>query len=208
MAGHARAGDDRLVFAAAPDIFPDTGSGRVRTHLAFGPGSGWSALAKVASLRPRDARHVAVEAVIYDPSVHTAEIGVVAPPVNPSSLPRLPTRPEVTGLRARTMPGDNSRGVFSWAPAPGAEVYHFEMAEGMDPLDPDVIWTRIADVSASGLAATLLFATRTMVRVRAVGLAAGPWQSATLGTLISAMWNTSSTTPMWTVDTNLMWSTS
>ncbi|MES2664995.1 MAG: host specificity factor TipJ family phage tail protein [Pseudomonadota bacterium] len=199
------AGDDMLVFATLPDVTPDTGSDRDRSHIAFGPGQAWSALAKVASLRPRTSRRVEIEAVIYDPSVHTAEDGVVAPPVNPSSLPRLPTRPVVADLRARTMPGDSTRGVFSWQPAPGAEIYHFEMAEGADPADPTVVWTRIADTSASGLAATLLFSTRTMVRVRGVGMTAGRWKAATLGTLISAMWNTSSATAMWTTDPTLMW---
>jgi hypothetical protein len=51
-----------------------------------------------------------------------------------------------------------------------------------------------------------MFSNRTMIRVRAAGLAAGPWVAATIGTLIPDMYNTDDTA-MYTTDLNQMWST-
>jgi len=42
--------------------------------------------------------------------------------------------------------------------------------------------------------------------VRGLGLAAGPWVAAAIGTLIADMWNLDPRTPMWTSDANPMWS--
>lgn len=45
-----------------------------------------------------------------------------------------------------------------------------------------------------------------MVRVRGLGLAAGDWAASAFGLLIPQMWNTDPT-PMWTAESNAMWST-
>jgi hypothetical protein len=149
---------------------------------------------------------VAIEAVAEDPAVHAAETGVALPPRARSSLPRRFTRPEVAGLFALPVPGDPTMATIGWRPAPGADTYHVEMAEGLDPADPDAAWTRVADTSAANRAVVLLHARRTMIRVRGLGLTAGPWTAATIGALITAFWNPSPATPMWTADGNLMWS--
>jgi hypothetical protein len=120
-------------------------------------------------------------------------------------LPRRPVLPVVTGLGARRMPGDTLRAVFAWVPAPGADLYQVEMAEGADPLDPLVTWTRAGDTTGSSYVLSLLHPNRTMIRVRGLGLAAGPWVASTLGSLILNFWN-SDPTPMWTADANPMWS--
>ncbi|MDZ7908264.1 MAG: phage tail protein [Gemmobacter sp.] len=197
---------DQLVFATAPDILPYTGSDRERSHLAFGPGSLWAAACKVTAVRPKSLHLVTIEAVPDDPSVHSAETGRVAAPLRLSALPRRFTRPEVTGLLARRIPGDNTRVLLAWRPAAGAETYQIEMAEGDDPAAADVTWTRIADTSATQIAVLTLYAARTMVRVRGLGLAAGDWAASTFGLLIPQMWNTDPT-PMWTAESNAMWST-
>ena len=140
-----------------------------------------------------------------DPSVHTAESGVVAPPIRTSGLPRRPTKPVVSGLFARRIPGDATRAVFGWRPAQGAEIYNLEMAEGDNVADPDTGWTRVADTAMTQRAAQLMYTNRTMVRVRGSGLAAGPWIAATLGALVPDFW-LSDDTPFWTADGDPFWS--
>ena len=195
-----------MILTATPDMTPEVaGQTRERTHVTFGSTTTWRTLAKVISARPRGLYEVEIEAVTEDPSVHSAETGVVAPPIVTSLLPRRVTRPIVAGLFASKIPGEAVRCVLGWQPAPGAEVYHVEMAEGADVSDAQAKWTRVADTSAATQAQFLLHSARTMIRVRGVGLAAGPWVAATLGSLIVTFWNTDDT-PMWTVDANPMWS--
>jgi predicted phage tail protein len=195
-----------VILTATPDMTPEVaGQDRERTHVVFGTTSTYRTLAKVISARPRDLYHVAIEAVAEDPSVHTAETGVTAPPIVTSTLPRRVTRPVVSGLFAARIPGDATRCVIGWRPAANAEVYHVEMAEGEDVADPDAKWTRVADTSAATNAHFLLHSRRTMIRVRGVGLAAGPWAAATLGSLIPYIWNTDDTL-IWTGDSNPIWS--
>ncbi|MBD3764935.1 MAG: phage tail protein [Rhodobacterales bacterium] len=197
--------DRQVVFTEGSGITPDTGAARERTHVMFGTADTWSALARVTSVRPRGLYEVEIEAVIEDPSVHTADAGATAPPVSYSSLAATPVQPVVGNLIARKLPGDATRALFSWAPAPGAALYQVEMAEGDDPSAPAISWTPIADITQTSIALGLLYSARTMIRVRGVGLAAGPWIARTLGALIPDFWNTDQT-PMWTLDTNPMWS--
>ena len=195
-----------VILAVTPDIVPEVrGQDRERTHVVFGTTTTWVTMAKVLSARPSDLYHVTIQAVTEDPSVHTAETGIVAPPIVTSSLPRQVTRPIVTGLFATRIPGNATRCVIGWQPAPGADVYHVEMAEGADVNDPQAFWTRVADTSAATQASTLLHAARTMIRVRGVGLAAGPWTAATLGSLIPGFW-LSDDTPFWGADSDPFWS--
>jgi hypothetical protein len=203
----AGASDYELILATVPDFGVEAaGQMRERTHVAFGTAATYSTMAKVLTARPRGLYEVAIDAVVEDPSVHTAETGVVAPPLVTSNLPRRPTKPIVAGLFARRIPGDAARAVFGWQPAPGADTYDLEMAEGTDVDDPDARWTRVSDTSAATQAQFLLHSARTMIRVRGVGLTAGPWVAATLGSLISDFWNTDAT-PFWTSDSNPFWST-
>ena len=196
-----------VILTSTPDMTPEVdGQTRERTHVTFGTASTWRTLALVIRVQPRGLYEVEIEAVTEDPSVHTAETGVVAPPIRTSLLPRRITQPVVSGLFARRIPGETSRAVFGWRPAPNADMYNIEMAEGIDVNDPDTGWTRVADTAMTQRSINLMYVNRTMVRVRGVGLAAGPWISATIGTLIPGMWN-SNNTPMWTADVDPMWST-
>lgn len=193
-----------LVLAETPDMTPYTGADHERTHVVFGAAAP-AVYAKVASVRPRGLYDVAIEAVIEDPSVHTAETGVVAAAIRTSALPRATTRPVVTGLMAHQMPDDPTRVVLAWQPAVGASDYQIEMAQGSDVTDPDVSWSRVADTSATDYVLTLLYSSQTLIRVRGMGLAAGPWVADSVGSLINLMWTTD-TTAMWTADANAMWS--
>ena len=182
-----------------PDMTPYTGSDRERTHVVFGKAETWRTLAKVTGIKPRGLYEVGIEAVTEDPSVHTADTGVTAAPIRTSNLPRVVTIPVVSGLMARRIPGDNSRAVLAWRPAVGAVSYQIEMASGIDPSDPTVTWTRTADTTATNFVLPLFFAAQTLIRVRGIGLTAGPWVAAALGTLIPNMWNTDATA-MWTTE--------
>ena len=202
----AGATEYKVVLTLTPDMTPEVfGQSRERTHVTFGTANTWRTLAKVIRVQPRGLYEVEIEAVTEDPSVHTAESGVVAPPIRTSGLPRRPTKPVVSGLFARRIPGDATRAVFGWRPAQGAEIYNLEMAEGDNVADPDTGWTRVADTAMTQRAAQLMYTNRTMVRVRGSGLAAGPWIAATLGALIPDFW-LSDDTPFWTADTDPFWS--
>jgi len=194
-----------VVLAETPDVTPYTGSDHERSHVVFGTASTWRAEARVASLRPRGLHEVEIECVIEDPSVHTADQGVTAPPIIISDLPRRVTAPVVQRLRARLLPGDVARVLLSWQPSPGADLYQIEMAEGSDPSDPTVSWTRAGDTTSTNYVATLLYANRSLIRVRGVGLMAGAWAATSIGSLVTDFWF-ADTTPFWQADANPFWS--
>jgi hypothetical protein len=193
---------DIVALAVAPDLVPDTGPARERMHLAFRPAAVPPLLAKVRSVVPEDGQRVRIVAIPDDPSVHAAETGRTAPPLVTSQLPRLPRAPAVAQLRARLLPGTPRRAVLSWEPAPGAETYHIDMAEGDDPTAPDLTWTRAADTTATDYVTTLLFDLRTVFRVRGVGLAAGPWAAVGTSSLARLFWAPGA--PFWTAS-HPMW---
>ena len=193
-----------IQLASAPDEAPYTGGDAERTQIAFGQSETWRALAKVAGIRPRGLYRVAIDAVVEDPSVHTAEIGAVAPPVSYSALPKTPVLPVVAQLLARMVPDDPDRVVISWRPAPGASGYQVEMAEGAALDDPDVSWTRVAETTASQHLLTVLYPDRTMVRVRGLGLAPGPWSAAAVGQLVGLYWLYPDAA-FWGADPDLHW---
>jgi len=193
-----------VVLAATPDITPQVGSEMERTHVVFGLASP-AVHAKVMSVKPRGKYEVGLEAVIEDPSVHTAETGVVAPAIILSSLPRTLTKPVIGGLTARLDPNDANRVLVMWQPAPGAETYQIEMAEGSDPAAFTGTWTRVADTTGSQFVLSLLAPFQTLIRVRGLGLAAGDWNATALGSLLGRFWNVNGALPMWTLGTDPMW---
>ena len=180
--------DNVLVLAEAPPEAPFTGTDAERTHIAFGGAETWRAPCKVVSVTPRGLHRVLIEAVVDDPSVHTADAGAVAPPVRYSALPRRVVLPVVDGLMARLMEDEPDRAVLAWRPAPGADLYQIEMAEGADLADPNVSWTRVAETTASQHFVTVLHPARTMIRVRGIGLAPGPWIAGAFGSLVGLYW--------------------
>lgn len=198
--------DDVLQFATAPDPAPFTGPDAERTHIAFGQAETWRALAKVASVTPRTHYRVLIEAVVEDPAVHTAETGAVAEPISYSALPRVPVRPVVAQLMARSLPDGPGLTVLAWRPAPGAESYHVELADGFDLADTTVSWTRVADTTASQLVVTVGDAASTLVRVRGLGLAPGPWTVASVGALVGLFWLADGATH-WGADPDPYWRT-
>ena len=194
-----------VVLGATPTPPPYTGSAYERTHVVFGAGEAWRQPAKVIAIRPRGLYDVEIEAVNEDPSVHTAEDGMTAPAVSYSSLQTLYTAPVIAGLNMASSTTDNSKALLTWTPAPGADGYQIEMAQGTDPYASDISWTRVGETSANNFAVTALYGAQTLIRVRAIGMSAGPWVTMFYGSSAdymwtndaALMWNAVTTTPMW-----------
>lgn len=195
----------QVVLDADPTPAPYTGSDYERTHVVFGWADTWSQPARVVAVRPRGLYEVQIEAITEDPSVHTAETGTTAPPIQTSQLTTLYTAPAIAGLTMASSTSDNSKALLSWTPAPGADSYQIEMAAGVDPYDPNTIWTRVGETSANNYAVTALYGAQTLIRVRGVGLTAGPWVTLFFGSSADYMW-TNDAALMWSAtDTDLMW---
>lgn len=195
-----------LVLAEEPDFTPYTGMNEERTHISFGPGEAWRQPAKVISAKPRGLYSVAIECVNEDVSVHTAETGEVAPPVQYSQLPTNYTAPVVKNLHLKSSASDANKVLMVWTPAPGAKSYDIEMAAGTDPYAADLVWTRVTDTTANNMAVTALYGAQTLIRVRGVGLVAGPWSALFYGSESDFMW-ADDAADMWDADdSTLMWS--
>lgn len=188
-----------VVLATSPDFTPYTGLTEERTHGCFGWGETWRQLARVTAIRPRGLNTVEIECVNEDPSVHTADQGVTAPPVNSSQLPTYNTAPVVLGLSARSMPGSPEKMLLSWQPAPGADYYLIEQSSDRET------WTRTGEPSACNYVATALYGAQTVIRVAAVGMTRGPWVSVDYSLTADYMW-TGDANLMWNADdSTLMW---
>ncbi len=192
------AADNELVLTTRPVTVPYTGQDYERTHIAFGWGETWRQLAKVIAVRPRGLHQVEIEAINEDPSVHSADQGVTAPAVVTSQLTTLYTTPLIADLTLRSSTTDNSKALLTWTPAPGAETYQIEMAAGSNPYAANLVWTRVGETSANNFAVTSLYGAQTLIRVRGVGMTAGPWVALFYG---------SSADYMWVSDAQLMWQT-
>lgn len=183
---------------SAPDFTPYTGNDEERTHYSFGWGDTWAQLARVLAVRPISLTRFKIEAINEDPSVHTADQGIIAPAVVSSQLPRVLTSPVVLGLTARSKPGDTTTMLLSWEPSPGADYYIIEQSQDGES------WIRTGEPSSCNYTATALYGAQTIIRVAAVGLTRGPWVQVAYGMSADYMW-TSDANAMWTADTNTMW---
>lgn len=189
----------KLVMAESPDFTPYTGQKEERTHIVFGWGETWRQLARVISCKPKDEYTVELTCVNEDNSVHTADQGILAPPVNSSQLSATPSAPEIVGLDARSMPGDPTAMLITWRPAPGAEYYIVEQsADGL-------AWTRTIETRANNVTAKALYGSQTIIRVSAVGSVRGSWVSFNYALAADYMWNSNPATLMWSADSNQMW---
>lgn len=201
----AGAADNQLVLGSSPAVTPYAGSAYERTHAVFGWAETWRQTAKVISVRPRGLYQVEIEAITEDPSVHTAENGLIAPAVQTSQLTTRYTTPLIADLTLRSSTSDNSKALLTWTPAPGAETYQVEMAAGTSPYDANLAWTRVGETSANNYAVTALYGAQTLIRVRGVGLSAGPWVTLFYGASADYMWVLDSALMWNATDTTLMW---
>lgn len=211
------AGADEILLTDDLDFEPEVlGQDRERTRGSLGPAQSWAALAKIVAVEPVDEFRVRLGAVLEDPAVHGAELGQVAAPRVHGQLPRAPVAPVVRGLRASV--ASDGLAWISWRGVLGATVYHVEVAEGGVTVDPEEGWSRVAEVSATQLVARLPYGPRSRVRVRAVGLAAGPWATVQVGSARQVVWLTVSdpslvvlwerrgTGTAWDLLTDVIWS--
>lgn len=198
-----RGADDRtLVLTVQPDITPDTGAGRERSRVSFGPGQAWAQRALVTAVRPAGDGTVQIECVNDDPSVHTAEFGSFPPPVQASLLATQYTAPQISGLSLRSSSNDPGVALLSWQAAPGAEYYLIEMSASQT----GAAWTRVGETSAANYAVAALYGAGTWIRVAAYGRTRGPWVTLSFGMEADYMWSADDSTPMWSPDTSRpMW---
>lgn len=188
-----------VVLAETPDITPDFGIDRERTHFAFGLADAMYITARVLSIKPRSLNKVAVYAVVESDYVHNADTGS-APSDDAWQLPTINTVPVIAGLLGRSDYNDVDKMFLSWQPAAGAEYYLIEVS------DSGQGWTRIGETRTSNYTAIAPYGNRTQVRVCGVGAVKGPWVEINYGASASYMWNSLDTTLMWDADdTILMW---
>lgn len=200
----AGAATNILILSNKPTTTPYTGGDEERTHVVFGWADTWRQSAKVITVRPRGLYQVEIEAINEDPSVHTAETGMTAPPVQSSQLTTLYTSPVIADLTLRSSTSDPLKALLTWSPAPGADNYLIEMAAGVDPNDPALSWSRVGDTTANNFAVTAIYGAQTLIRVRAIGLSVGPWMTLSYGNNADYMWQPSANA-MYTPSADPFW---
>ncbi len=170
-----------------------------RSHVAFGPAAAQYITAKVLGITPRSQSAVDMALVVDSDYVYQAEAGVM-PGSSAWQLPLADTAPVVRGMLARSMPDNINQMVISWAPSPGAERYLIEISSD------GTSWTRVGETTASSYLGPALYGSSTLIRVAAAGITRGPWSQSAYGSAAGYMWSANSATPMWTINTNKMWS--
>lgn len=170
-----------VVLSISPSVTPYTGSGEERTHIAFGASETWRQPARVVAVRPQSLTQVEIEAVNEDPSVHTAESGMTAPPMTTSQLVGSVTAPTLSGLVASSLPYQPDRMVVSWKPSPWADHYLVEQS------GDGTTWTRVGSATDTSLTAIVLYGSNTQVRVAAVNSAVGPWAVVALNASVAVV---------------------
>lgn len=188
----------QAVLAEAPAITPYTGSAAERTQYRFG----WTPIqyAITLGLRPISHRHVEIQAVNEDARVHTAEIGQYPTQAPTSQLANYTAAPSLSGLTARSDPGDVAIMILSWEASPWADHYLIEQSTDGQA------WSRVGETSATNFVLRAMYGNATLVRVAAVGATRGPWVTIAYGDSADYMWSADDTTLMWAVDdTTPMW---
>lgn len=142
-------------------------------RYAFGWAQNTVQQARVLSVKPLGLYQVALECINEDPSVHSADQGVVLPPVVSTQLANYTNAPVVSGVTVTPMLYQSNVLLVSWAPALWADYYVVEQSsDGQN-------WTAAGRTGSNSLNITGLFGATTLVRVAAVGLAKGPWSYST-----------------------------
>ena len=157
------------VLATAPDFTPYTGIDEERTTYNFGPADQMDKLCLVRSIKPRSLDRVELSLVMEDDAVHTADTGTPTPSRNWNLISRI-TSPNIAELDV-TLGGTSRTPMInvSWLAASGADTYQVEYS-----YDGQLSWIRAADTTATQAAFPAQRGV-VSVRVRAIGLAAGPY---------------------------------
>ena len=196
-----RGGAERdVILASVPDFPVYVGGNEERTHYALGAAEAFRQPARVLSIRPRGLHSVEIGCINEDASVHTAELGMIAPAIQYSLLAGYTNAPVIEGLTVRSSPSDPLKMLLSWKASAWAEYYLIEQSsDGAN-------WTRTGETGTSNYAATALYGSATLIRVAAVGIAKGPWVQVAYGDGADYAWNAIDTTLAWNADdTTLAW---
>ena len=190
-----------VLLEALEDGFePYTGTAYERTRYHFGWGATWGQRAIVLAIIPRSEKWVEIQAVAEDDNVHTAETGAIVPTAPTSQLANYRAAPVVEGLIARSDPGDVTRMLLSWQPAPWAQYYLIQVSADGEA------WTSLGRSDVANFEARAIYGAETRVRVAAVNTARGLWVTVQYGDSADYMWTGSDDDLMWTgSDDDLMW---
>ena len=172
--------DQAIVFSSDPDFA--TG---VQLRLewveagryTFGWAQNTVQQARVISVKPMGLYQVALQCINEDPSVHSADQGVVSPPVVTTQLANYTNAPVVSGVTVTPMLYQSNVLLVHWQPALWADYYVIEQSsDGQN-------WTAAGRTGSTSVTINGLYGATTLVRVAAVGLAKGPWSYSTAVTL-------------------------
>jgi len=137
----------------------------------LGGSTGWTKNLIVSRITPDSDNTVALEAVLYDASVFTDD-GAFAPEIpdhdtNPTP-PDIPTL-DCSSVQVAWLPGSNTEGIVSWAPAYGARRYELQKS-----VDSGTSWSDLASTESTSVVIPMnegVF----LLRIRALGIGAGTW---------------------------------
>jgi hypothetical protein len=167
------AASNQAVLATPPSFTPYTGGAEERTHFAFGWAETWRQLARVLSIKPSGHNRVALECINEDPSVHTAETGMIMPLIVTTQLSGYLNAPVMTTATAYPMRGNPTAMLLEWKAAPWAQSYVVEQSAD------EYSWTASGASRSTSCVVTLLYGKNSKFRVAAVGLSRGPWITVT-----------------------------
>lgn len=146
-------------------------------RYAFGWAQNTVQQARVISVKPMGLYQVALQCINEDPSVHSADQGVVLPPVVTTQLANYTNAPVVSGVTVTPMLYQSNILLVSWEPALWADYYVIEQSSD------GINWTSGGRTGSTSVNINGLYGATTLVRVAAVGLAKGPWSYSTAVTL-------------------------
>lgn len=171
-AASAGATAQQIVLTALPDITPDTDLTRERTHYAFGPSDAYRERLLCTAIQPSDSAHAKLQIVVEDDRVHSADQTTPPTPVDPWTLPRVPTMPTVTGLKVNQGGTPEQPVLFaSWAPAAGADHYLVEISRD------GTQYRRVGEPTTAHLDSINVTPGAIWLHVAAVGITQGPWST-------------------------------
>lgn len=162
---------DQVVLSVYPSITPYIGGNEERTHYAFGGSETWRLAAKVLSVRAKSHTQVQLDCVNEDESVHTADQGVVTPPIITSQLANYTPRPVVKGISVTPVLYHPDQLIVTWEPTPWANNYIIEQSYD------GVTWTGVGRTGSTSITVQALYGATSLIRVAAVGAEQGPWAS-------------------------------
>lgn len=124
---------------------------------------------KVTNVIPSEEEEVEIQAVIYNPVVHSFD-DVDPPPLVGSTIPNVPDLPTIYGFTAQSSPADASIVLLTWNPALGAQSYLIQQSTD------NVNWDNVARVTATTYTLPVRFG-YLYLRVAGINAGIGPFST-------------------------------